>query len=73
MTSLALITTRELFDLFGAVAVTSTGAFLWLRYRRKDQLRRVERKERQAQFKLLALRRQKEWDEAQRYFGGVVR
>jgi hypothetical protein len=73
VTLYALISWHQLFDLAAVVAVTSLGAYGWSRLRRKDQLRRVERKERQAQFKLAALRRQKEWDEAQRYFGAGAR
>ena len=69
----ALISWHQLFDLIGVGALTAGGAYSWSRLRRKDQLRRVERKERQAEFKLAAVRRQKEWDEAQRYLGGTVR
>jgi hypothetical protein len=70
---LALIHLHEAVDLIGVAVVTLAGAYGWSRYRRKDRLRRVERIERQAQFQLDAVRRQKEWDDAMRCFGIEVR
>jgi hypothetical protein len=70
---LALISWTEFFDLAFVATATLAGAFVVSRLRRKDQLRRVEQKERRAEINRSLLRRQKEWDEAQRYFGGTVR
>lgn len=67
--SYALVTLHEAVDLIGVAALVAGGSILWGRLRRRDAQRRIERQERQAAYKLAATRRQKEWDEAQRYFG----
>lgn len=65
----ALVSLREGVDMVGVFGLTAGGAWLYAHLRRRDARRRVERKERQARYMLAALRRQREWDDAQRYFG----
>lgn len=71
--NLALVTLQEAGDLFGAVGITLFGAFLWSRMRRKDKLRRVAAKERQAEYSLRLLRAAREREAALRYFGRPAR
>jgi hypothetical protein len=73
VTLYALISWHQLFDLTGVVAVTLGGAYSWSYLRRKDRLRRVERKERQAEYARRHLRWDRDSAEALRCRGGVVR
>ena len=70
---LAVISFHQAVDLFGVVGLVSLGAYSWTKLDRREKRRRVERKEKQAAFTLERLRREREYDSAMRYRGGVVR
>lgn len=73
MIPLALVHARDAAELVGVFGLAAGGWFSWDHLRRRDARRRVERLERQAAYELAVTRRQKEWEQAQRYFGTGVR
>lgn len=70
---LALVHAREAFDIIGAVGLTALGAFFWNRISTKEKQRRIEQKERQAEYARRHLRWDRERDEALRCNGSGVR
>jgi hypothetical protein len=57
----ALVSLHEAADLVLVFGLTGFAVFGWSRLRRRDSLRRVERKERQAAYELRRLRRDREF------------